>query len=323
MRVRLALLCLAAALAVPSACKKPPAPPPPATREQAFDEGRSWKDLQALCAMGPRCHGSEGHKKAQAYLRDTLKACGAEVRDLPFEYRGREDGTPRPFTNIAGRFKGKQDEQAGLARKWVLLGTHYDTRLWGDVDHDEAARGKPIEGANDGGSGTAVLLEVVRVLQAHPPDVGVEIVFFDGEDYGRPSSPDYFLGSKDMARNWDKLYPGPRPACAVILDMVGDADFRLWRDGVCERAHPWLNELLWKAGSELGSPAFVGSPLKGVTDDQTALMEIGIPATLLIDFDYPPWHTSRDTIDRCSAKSLGITGRALLRALIDRPFETK
>lgn len=313
---RLAPLLLAATLAVPTACEKPPAPAPPATREQAFDEGRSWKDLQALCAMGPRCHGSEGHQKAQACLRDTLKACGAEVRDLAFEYRGREDGVPRPFTNIAGRFKGKGE-------KWILLGTHYDTRLWGDMDHEEAARGRPIEGANDGGSGTAVLLEVARVLQAHPPDIGVEIVFFDGEDYGRPGSPDYFLGSKDMAKNWEALYPGPRPACAVILDMVGDAEFRLWRDEPCERSHPWLNALLWKAGSEMGASPFVGSPLRGVTDDQTALMGVGIPATLLIDFEYSPWHTSHDTIDKCSAKSLGVTGRVLLRALIDRPFEMK
>lgn len=317
MRVRrLAIALLAAALAVPTACGKTQPPPSPATRERAFDENRAWQDLKTLIAMGPRCHGSEGHRKAQAYLRETLQACGAEVRDLPFEYRGREDGTPRPFLNIAGRFKGKGE-------KWILLGTHYDTRLWADADPEASARDKPIEGANDGGSGTAVLLEVARVLRVHPPEIGVEIVFFDGEDYGRPGSPDYFLGSKDMARNWDKLYPGPRPACAVILDMVGDADFRLWRDEACERAHPWLTGLLWKAGMETGSSAFVSSPLRTVTDDHTALAEIGIPSTLLIDFDYPHWHTARDTLDKCAPKSLGVTGRVLLRALVNRPFEAK
>lgn len=314
-----AIALLGAALAVSTACDKPTPPRPsasPGIRERAFDENRAWKELETLCGMGPRCHGSEGHQKARVYLRETLAACGAEVREMPFEYRGREDGAPRPFVNIAGRFRGKSET-------WILLGTHYDTRLWGDADPEAGVRNKPIEGANDGGSGSAVLIEVARVLKDHPPDIGVEIVFFDGEDYGRFGSPDYFLGSKDMAKNWDKLYPGPRPACAVILDMVGDADFRLWRDADCERRNPWLTALLWKAGSELGSSAFVGSPLRSVTDDHTALAEIGIPATLLIDFDYPHWHTSRDTLDKCSAKSLGVIGRVLMRALIDRPFEAK
>ncbi len=305
-----------AALLVLSACDKPqPAPAPTAARADSFDEERAWKDLQALCALGSRCHGSEAHTKARTWLHEQLAACGAEVRDMPFEFRGSEDAQPEPFVNVGGRFAGK-------GTKWILLGSHYDSRSWADVDKDASKHNTPIEGANDSGSGVAVLLEVARALQKHPPDVGVEIVFFDGEDYGRPGKQqDYFVGSRDLAASWSRWYPGPKPACAVILDMVGDSDLSFLREGTCQQECPWLNDLLWKAGGELKYPAFGVEGEKAVTDDHTALLQIGIPATLVIDFDYPHWHTSHDTIDKCCAKSLGVIGRVLLRALVDRPFE--
>jgi glutaminyl-peptide cyclotransferase len=237
------------------------------------------------------------------------------VRVQEFRHQGHEDAQPRPFWNVMGRFRPE-------AERWVMLGTHYDTRLWADEDPDPAVRTRPIEGANDGASGTAVLLEIASVLKDIPPEIGVEIVFFDGEDYGRNQRfDDYFLGSTALARDWAAHFGTSRPECVVVLDMVGDADLAFRREEKSQAKSPWVNDLLWSAGGELGIKAFGVAGESPIYDDQDAFLQMGIPAALLIDYEYPWWHTQGDTADKCSPESLRATGRVVLAAMIDRPVK--
>lgn len=275
-----------------------------------FSADRAWSHLAAQAAMGPRAHGLPGHEKLQSYIREHLRACGATVRDMRFTYQGSRDSAPEPFTNIIGSFPGTSD-------RWVLIGTHYDTRLWADADPDPSRHDDPIEGANDGGSGTAVMLELATILKDQSRPIGVELVFFDGEDYGRPGSDDYFVGSRALARSWSRLY-STRPDAVLVLDMVADADLGFLKETNAEGLHPWLNAHLWAAGQAIAPHAF-GPGQRPVWDDHTPLLEIGIPSTLLIDFDYPWWHQVGDTLDKCSPRSLGDVGRVVAAGLIDAP----
>lgn len=296
--------------APPAPAASAPAPAPAASRAWAFKEERAWQHLVDLCALGPRAHGMPGHAKAQELFRSHLRACGATPRDQVLLFQGSRDASPRTFTNVVGRF-GPADGP------WILIGTHYDSRLWADEDPNPAHHATPIAGANDSGSGTAVLLELATVLGQFPPPFGVELVFFDGEDYGARGTDDYFVGSRALAREWATHYPQGRPACAVVIDMVGDSDLRFVRESTSLAAHPWLTARLWKAGADLHPEHFEPRGSLPVTDDHTALLAMGIPSSLLIDFTYPHWHTLSDTLDKCSARSLGVTGRVLLHALVD------
>lgn len=304
----------------PSAATSPaaataPAPDPLAAlpRAASFSGERAWSYMEAQVALGPRAHGLKGHDRLRDVLAAHLKACGAEVRLHDLTHRGALDPKATTFTNVLGRFNP-------AAPRWVLLGTHYDTRLWADEDPDPEARKRPITGANDGASGTAVLMEIARVLQDMPPDIGVEIVFFDGEDYGRPEhEQDYFVGSKALARDWAKLFGDSKPDAAVVLDMVGDADLAIRREAKADMAFPALNGLVWITARELGAKAFVERGEQGILDDHDALLALGIPATLLIDYEYPWWHRAGDTLDKCAPASLVTVGRVVLASVVDRP----
>ena len=300
--------------AAASASDAPDTPPAPGALAAAFSQDSAWKHLEAQLSMGPRGNGLPGHARLEAYLKEHLVACGALVSEQRFQYVSPDHRRhPAQMANIVGTFKGTSE-------RWILLGTHYDTRLWADEDPDASRHDQPIEGADDGASGTAVLLAVAEVLKGRTLPVGVELVFFDGEDFGRPGSEaDYFVGSTTMVRHWSDVHGASRPDFVVVLDMVGDADLAFSREAKSQGAFPWLNDHIWRAGRALAPAAFPEHATLGVTDDHDAFMEMGIPSTLLIDLQYPWWHQAGDTEDKCAPASLGITGRVLLTAVLDAP----
>ena len=293
-RLRALLLLLVLALAVPA--QSDPKPP-------EFNAARAYRDLVKQCAFGPRLPGTPAHERCADWLVAQLKPLAHSVTRQRFSTT--VNGTTLHLTNVIATFnpKGKGD---------VLLCAHWDTRPRAECDPDPAKRGQPILGANDGASGVAVLLEIARALKAHPPRQRVTLVLFDGEDYGRDME-GMFLGSRYFARQ----YAGRPPDWAALLDMVGDRDLRLPQEAISLARAPQVVARIWAAAARAGSTAFVATRGESVLDDHVPLLERGLPCVDIIDFTYPPWHTTADTPDKCSAESLGQVGRALLKALAE------
>jgi Zn-dependent M28 family amino/carboxypeptidase len=162
-------------------------------------------------------------------------------------------------------------------------------------------------GANDGASGVAILLEIARMLKAKPAAVPVWIVLFDGEDYG-PGVDRMFLGAKHFAAN----LPAGVPRVGVLLDMVGDKNLEIFKEiHSVQRASAVVNSV-WETAQSLGYRAqFNPAPKYAIQDDHLPLLDRGIAMIDVIDFDYPPWHTLGDTVDKCSAASLDVVGEVV------------
>jgi len=280
-----------------------PAPPP--FKPPRFDQERAFQRLRELCAFGPRNHGSEGKTKAEEWIQQVLRDTGAEVTVHSFQYTPKGASEPASFLNILARINPKQTRR-------MLIATHYDTRSTADKDPDEHRRSEPIIGANDGASGVAVLLEMAALWKEQPPPVGVDLIFFDGEDFGRgPELDDYFLGSKA----WVQDFPDYRPEWGVVLDMVGDADFAIRKERDSLARAPAVVERLSSAAARVRSNGILDERGGLVYDDHTAFLDKGIPVVLLIDFSYKWFHTTADTADKCSAASLGQVGRTVMEAI--------
>jgi len=268
----------------------------------AFDGASAFVFLREQCDMGPRYPGSPGHAAIRRFLVEKLAAFGASVAQQPFEAVLSTGDTLR-LVNIVGSYRPD-------ARKRILLGAHYDTRPRADRDPDPANRERPIVGANDGGSGVAVLLELARLLAASSPAVGVDLVFFDGEDWGEEgNTADYLLGS----RRYAKSLGDRRPFAMILVDMVGERDSRMSVEGFSAAASPALCARIYGIARTLGLPNFVQAQGPSIIDDHLPFIQAGIPAIDLIDFEYPYWHTLADTPDKCSSESLAAVGSVLVR----------
>lgn len=272
-----------------------------------FDGARAFADLEKQCSFGPRVAGTEAHRKAAEFLLESLKETTDICRLQKFAVYDSIAGKERQMINIIASYYPDN-------RKRILLCAHWDSRPYSDNDPDSSKRALPIPGANDGASGAALLLEIGRVLKNDRPPVGVDIVLFDGEDYGRDDwEGGWFLGSKYFVRNLG----GYRPRAAILVDMIGDADLLLYKEAISERYSPKLNDYIWKIASEIGATSFQNSVRDTVSDDHIPLISAGIKAVDIIDFDYTYWHTQEDTPDKCSPESLAEVGRVLVSAIFD------
>lgn len=253
-----------------------------------FDGQRAYADVQTQVAFGARIPGSEGHAKVQDWMRAELEAAGWQVEVQESESMG------HPIRNIVAK-RGDESPQ-------IILGAHYDSRMFADNDPDQANRSLPVPGANDGASGVALLLELARVL---PEDTGsLWLVFFDAEDNGRIDGWDWILGSREFVKN------NPvQPRAVVIVDMIGDADLNIYKERNSDKD---LTDEIWDVAKSLGyENVFIPEYKFSMLDDHTPFLQAGIPAVDIIDFDYPYWHTAQDTPDKVSAESLQIVGSTL------------
>jgi len=198
------------------------------------------------------------------------------------------------------------------------LGAHWDTRPRSDYDLDPLKKNDPIIGANDGASGVAVLLELARIINLKVPVIGVDIVLFDGEDFGEEGDlARYFLGSRYFSRNFE----GRKPEWALIIDMVGDADLELPIERYSYEQNKKLVDEVWSAAERAGATQFKRRLGSYIEDDHIMLYEhAGIAAIDIIDMDYVQrgvnlWHTSLDTPDKCSPASLDAVGSTLIEML--------
>ena len=254
----------------------------------SFDGARAYEYARAQVELGSRSPGTEGHARVQELIRAELESAGWIVEVQDSERLG------HPIRNIIAKRNNSAPQ--------IILGAHYDTRFVADHDPDESKRDQPVPGANDGASGVAVLLELARSL---PNDtVPVWLVFFDTEDNGRIEGWDWILGSRAFA---EEMPVNPR--AVVIVDMIGDADLNVYLEKNSDKT---IRAEIWGTAEKLGyGDQIINTEKFAMLDDHTPFLEKGIPAVDMIDFDYPYWHTTGDTMDKISAKSLGVIGDTL------------
>lgn len=276
-----------------------------------FDGKKAFAYLKAQTDFGARVPGSDAHKKCLNYLQLELHKFADAVSLQPFKHIGYLGETIQ-MTNIISSFNSK-------ATTRILLLAHWDCRPRADLDPDPKNHNKPILGANDAASGVAVLLEIARHLKLNPPTIGIDMLFTDGEDYGKEGDlKNYLLGAKYFANN---LPQGFKPTFGILLDMIGDSELEILKEPYSMRYAPDIVELVWSTAKELNVYQFVDEVREyGVIDDHLPLNEVGIKTINIIDFEYPDeshryWHTLEDTPDKCSPESLEAVGMVVMNVI--------
>ena len=248
---------------------------------------------QQLLTYGYRTPGSSATEQSSLYIQQELSQYNWIIEIQNFEFQGTS------LSNITA----KKNDQAPD----IIIGTHYDTRQISDQENDPNLQVVPVPGANDGTSGTAVLMELARALRDE--DINVWLVFFDGEDQGNINGWDWSIGSAYYA---EQLLMLPREM--IVIDMIGDADLNIYRE---KQSDKQLTDDIWTAAEYLGfSNQFINDEKYSMVDDHLPFIELGIPTSLLIDFDYPYWHTQSDTLDKLSIESFSAVGQVLLYYLL-------
>ncbi len=284
-----------------------------------FDEDHAFSYLVAQCDFGPRNPGSDGYYACLDYLITELDQSANEIILQDFSYQERRYNKRYNLENIIARFNPDSEFQ-------TVISAHWDTRPWADQEDLRQDRDQPIIGANDGASGVAILLELAKIMGENPPPIGVNLVFFDGEDLGVPGENEtYCQGSRFFAKN----LPIPRPDEAINLDMVGDKQLVLPIERYSLEYHPELVRHLWDRAKDMGLDAFIGRVDYAIYDDHIPLNEIaGIPSIDLIDFKYPNsyanfWHTMNDIPENCSEESLGQVGALMVDYIYNREEQNR
>lgn len=272
-------------------------------RPSKFDGSRALDvHVMAQTNLGPRPVGSAANRATGDYIAAHLKGAGWAVESQEFEYRR------VPIRNIIGR--------AAVGRgPVIILGAHYDTRV--RADRDRSQPGQPVLGANDGASGVAVLLELASTLDISKLNNEIWLAFFDAEDHGDlsgcllvpPPCTENARWPFSVGAEYAAEHLGVTPSAVVVIDMIGDKDQNIYFEQNSDAA---LRRQLWEIAATLGySDHFIPESNWSLTDDHTPFLKRGIPAVVIIDFDYSYWHTVEDTADKLSAASLGRVGNVL------------
>lgn len=268
-----------------------------------FDGDRAFSYLEQQVALGPRVPGTPASKACRELFYQHFGSCGLEVDSQAFRFFDPYSSVDTPLVNVIARHRG-----GGAGEPAVLLLAHYDSRPRTDYHSDSTLRHMPIDGANDGASGVAVLMELANLIKTQAPDCNVDLLLVDGEDWGRPGDTDYYLlGSREFARGGIR----DKYAFGVVVDLIGDRYQQIYRENYTERFYKEINDMIWKVADTLGVTTFVDGTRHTIQDDHISIGAAGVPTALLIDFDYPHWHTENDTPDKCSPESLANVGRVL------------
>jgi glutaminyl-peptide cyclotransferase len=258
-----------------------------------FDGKRAYEHVAKQVGFGARPAGSQALAQAQDYILSQLSKDGCTVDTDAFN--AQTPAGPVAMKNILVKIPG---ERPGI----ILLATHYDTKL---LDN--------FVGADDGGSSTAVMLELARLLCAEHGRYQVWIAFFDGEEAVREwSASDSRYGSREMAARLSMSGDLPKVKAMLLADIVGTRTLRIKREDNSTRA---LTDLVWTTAARLGySDVFVNEATP-IEDDHLSFLKRGAPSVDIIDLQIPYWHTPQDTLDKISAKSLAIVGHVLIESV--------
>jgi glutaminyl-peptide cyclotransferase len=293
----------------------------------AFSGDSALAYARAQVAFGPRVPGTTGHRQAGDWIVAQMRARADSVEVQSWTHvtaaRAR-----LPMRNILARFRPEQTAR-------VLYLAHWDTRPTADNDRNIGAKQRPIPGANDGASGVGLLVALADALKKTPPNVGVDLLFVDGEDYGAfedwgdtTKNKDVLIGSQYFATTMPATY---KPIFGVVFDMIGDANLQIYQEGHSVEGAPEVVSRVWAMAKELGyARYFITENRGGITDDHLPLLRKGLRVIDVIDLDYCAdgrtncigtdrnlHHTQSDTIERISAQSLQIVGDVAL-ALVTR-----
>jgi peptidase M28-like protein len=260
---------------------------------EEFSGQNALRHVQRLVDFGPHPPASDAIEKSRIYIQEQLGRSGWQVTRQSFT-----DETPKgkvEFVNLVARYPSR----GVRAKPAFLLCSHYDTKIF------ESIR---FVGANDGGSSTGTLIEIARVLDRHPELAAkVELVFFDGEEaYESFSDKDGLYGSRYFAKH---LSPEDRFAGGILLDMIGDRSLTVT---LSPDSPTQMTADIFASAEALKVRDHFTYFQSGIMDDHTPLNAAGIATIDLIDFDFPPWHTAGDTMDKISAESLQIVGAVTL-----------
>lgn len=269
---------------------------PKVQTQATFDSSRAYEHLRQIVNIGPRPAGSPAIERTREYIVEQLKAVGVPVTRQAFVAK-----TPIgdiAMVNLIATIPGSRRER-------IAITGHYDTKLFRDVR---------FVGANDGGSSAAFLVEIARVLKARSNAFTIELIFFDGEeatlrDWG---GTDHTYGSQyyvDSARKSGTL---SSLKAMVLVDMIADRSPRFMRES---NSTPWLTEIIWSTAQKLGHRTIFVNASTPIEDDHVPFLAAGVPATDIIDLDYPAWHTPADTLDQTSARTLQVVGDVVVASL--------
>ena len=261
----------------------------------AFDGNRAFEDLRSLVAIGPRVAGTPANAETRRFIIKTLAASGIKAIEQPFEAV-----TPVgrvKMANVIATLAGNRPER-------IVLASHFDTKLFREFR---------FVGASDGGSSTAALLELARVLKDKPRPFTLEFLFLDGEEAVQEwRGTDHTYGSRYYVEAGRKAGTLASLKALILLDMIGDRNLNIRRE---ENSTSWLTDIIWNTAAKLGHDREFVSQSAPVEDDHLPFLEVGVAAVDLIDLDYPAWHTAADTLENVSARSLQIVGDVVVAAL--------
>ena len=277
------------------------------TAVREFDGARALTYAERQVAFGPRVPNSPAHKAMGDWLATELAARADTVIVQSWRHTTGK-GRTLELRNFFARFRPDAADR-------VLYLAHWDTRPVADKDLNLGRQRLPIDGANDGASGVAVLLGIADALKARAPAMGVDLLFVDGEDYGDFSdSTESLLGAYYFAAHRPAGY---QPLFAVVFDMVGDKDLQIYYEGTSHSFAPEVVQRVWQTAERLGYGRwFIRGVRHTLIDDHVPLQKVGIHAIDVIDYDYGPdnayWHSGDDTIDKISGESLAIVGNVAI-----------
>ncbi|WP_446785356.1 M20 family metallopeptidase [Macellibacteroides fermentans] len=286
----------------------------------AFDADSAWAFVDNQVKFGPRVPNSEAHVACGNYLASELKRFGAQVYEQEATLTA-YNGTQLKAKNIIGSFNPENSKR-------VLLFAHWDSRPYADHDKDPANHKKPIDGADDGASGVGVLLEMARQFSIKSPAIGIDIIFFDAEDYGTPEfvkeykENTWCLGAQFWAKN--PHVKGYKADFGILLDMVGAKNASFFKEATSMRYAPQIVEEVWSSARDLGyGKFFINAEGGAITDDhQYVILGRNIPCIDIIYTDPesdngfgPHWHTQNDTMDNIDRETLKAVGQTVLQVV--------
>ncbi|HET8861149.1 M28 family peptidase [Marivirga sp.] len=290
----------------------------------SFNEGNAYQFIQAQVDFGPRVPNKPAHTETKEYLIEKLKSFGAIVQTQNFE-ADTYDGEVWNLTNIIASIQPEKTKR-------ILLAAHWDTRKIADKDTER--KNEPIDGANDGASGVGVILEVINAIQKseNKPDVGIDVIFFDGEDNGEPHG----LSSNDPSKTWwclgsqywsaNKHTPGYSAYYGILLDMVGGINAQFHKEGYSMKYAPSVVEKVWNTADKIGyGNFFINNQVIPIVDDHYFVNEVAkIPMIDIIAHDptsgdfFPDFHhTHKDNMDVISQETLKAVGQTLLQVIYE------